>query len=276
MLPWTVSRDTSSGVWEGARRHLLQPDPLSRSSRTPVRSTRFQLRAYFGLTWVCADTITNFCTVIGILRSGCTAFPISTRNTAAAVADMLSRTGATHLLVSPDAVVGRIANEALKSLADLSMHVNRLAMPVFEDLFPTNVDPTSPFEADVEFPESYDMEAPAVIMHSSGEYILFSCVASLDLTVDDMGTLGSTGHPKPISWTHSGILHWGKAPRTHTHVLVPQIAVDIIWFPVRSKNDIKGAIMGWHGVPMFHGMGLSMCWAAVRTVYTQQSSWCRD
>ncbi|PIL34346.1 hypothetical protein GSI_03121 [Ganoderma sinense ZZ0214-1] len=167
------------------------------------------------------DTITYFCTVIGILRSGCTAFPISTRNTAAAVADMLSRTGTTHLLVSPDVVTGDIADDALRSLADLDVHVDRLVMPVFEGLFPKEVDPASPFEADVEFPTHYDMEAAAVIMHSSG----------------------SSAHPKPITWTHAGILHRAKGP-------------------LHSKNDIKGSIMGWHGLPMFHTMGLSMCWSA--------------
>ncbi|KAI1789126.1 acetyl-CoA synthetase-like protein [Ganoderma leucocontextum] len=168
-----------------------------------------------------ADTITYFCTIVGILRSGCTAFLISTRNTSAAVADMLSRTGATHLLVSPDAVMGGIADEAFQSLADLRVHVDRLAMPVFEDLFPETVDPASPFEAEVELPTSYDMEAVAVILHSSG----------------------STAHPKPIDWTHARIFDWGKEP-------------------LRSDNDTKGAIMGWHGIPMFHGMGSFMCWAA--------------
>ncbi len=66
--------------------------------------------------------------------------------------------------------MGGVADEALKSLADLQLpvHVDRLAMPVFEDLFPKVVDPASPFEAEVDFPTSYDMGSVAVILHSSG------------------------------------------------------------------------------------------------------------
>ncbi len=52
-----------------------------------------------------------------------------------------------------------------------------------------------------------------------------------------------------------------------SRMLVIQVAtlVKHPLFPVRSDNDTKGAVMGWHGVPMFHGMGSFMCWAAVCT-----------
>ncbi len=63
------------------------------------------------------DTITYFCTVIGAFRSGCCAFLISTRNAPSAVADMLKRTGATHLVVSPDPQMSELADGAIKMLA---------------------------------------------------------------------------------------------------------------------------------------------------------------
>ena len=75
--------------------------------------------------------------------------------------------------------MGGVADDALKSLADLRVRVDRLAMPVFEDLFPKSVKSESPFEATVEFPTSYDMQAIAVIMHSSGETLLIvDCLTS--------------------------------------------------------------------------------------------------
>lgn len=156
-----------------------------------------------------ADTITYFCTVVGIFRSGCTAFLISTRNTAPAIADMLSRTGATHLLVSPDDVMGGVADEALKSLADLRMHVDRLTMPLFEDLFPKVVDPESPFEAHIEFPASYDMEAAAVILHSSGKdlnsYIqVFSCADGQWLACHRIDCTPEADHLDPCGYLPLG------------------------------------------------------------------------
>lgn len=75
--------------------------------------------------------------------------------------------------------MGGVADDALKNLADLHVRVDRLAMPVFEDLFPKSFDPESPFEAKVEFPTSYDMQAIAVIMHSSGKTLLIiDCLTS--------------------------------------------------------------------------------------------------
>ena len=58
-----------------------------------------------------ADTITYFCNTIGTLRAGATAFLVSTRNGAAAVADMMQRTGAEQLFVSPDVVLERVPDE---------------------------------------------------------------------------------------------------------------------------------------------------------------------
>ena len=77
-----------------------------------------------------------------------------------------------------------------------------------------------------------------------------------------MRPTGSTAHPKPINWSHARIFDWGKEPRKHPRLSLSAIS-DCILFLVRSDNDTKGAIMGWHGIPMFHGMGSFMCWAAV-------------
>ncbi|TBU23410.1 acetyl-CoA synthetase-like protein [Dichomitus squalens] len=136
------------------------------------------------------DTITYFCTIIGAFRAGVCAFLISTRNAAIAVADMAKRTGLTHIIVSPDAIMNEIADGAIKLLASDGVNVQKHRMPVFEDLFPATPMADSLFEKAVELPKTYDVRAYNTIMHSSG----------------------STGHPKPIRWTIKGILSWGQEP----------------------------------------------------------------
>lgn len=96
-------------------------------------------------------------------------FLVSTRNAPLAVADMIQRTGATHIFLSGDSPMQALGKGALASLAESGVHVIEHAMPVFEDLFPETVDPSSPFEAAVELPSSYDMSETSIIMHSSGK-----------------------------------------------------------------------------------------------------------
>ncbi|RDX43676.1 acetyl-CoA synthetase-like protein [Lentinus brumalis] len=135
-----------------------------------------------------ADTITYFCTAIGVMRTGCTLFLVSTRNASAAIADMFQRTGTGHVILSVDPFLRGTAREALATLANAGQHVAQLELPTFEDLFAEVLDPQSPYEARVELPTTFDMDAVGVIMHSSG----------------------STGHPKTIGWTRKNLVAWGK------------------------------------------------------------------
>ncbi|KAI0821733.1 acetyl-CoA synthetase-like protein [Trametes gibbosa] len=163
------------------------------------------------------DTITYFCTAVGVLKSGCTLFLVSTRNGALGVADMLQRTGATQILVSKDPVIRGIAEQATSTLPP-DLKVALRDMPTFEDLFPMGDNVTnSAFEADVKIPETYEREAIAIILHSSG----------------------STGHPKPVRWTHKRLSVFGNGP----------LCCDV---------DTSRSIMGCHGTPMFHGLGAFM------------------
>ena len=82
------------------------------------------------------DTITYFCTVVGAFRAGFCVFLVSTRNAPSAVADMVKRTGATPLVVSPDVPMTEMADEAVKLLAVDGVEIRRLGMPSFGDLFP--------------------------------------------------------------------------------------------------------------------------------------------
>ncbi len=114
------------------------------------------------------DTITYFTTAIGIMRAGCTLFLVSTRNAPAAIADMLQRTGAIHIIVSGDSFMQGIADEALAILSASGVHVAQHAMPTFEDIYSDELDPQSPFAVEVELPQKFHIKAHGIILHSSG------------------------------------------------------------------------------------------------------------
>ncbi|KAI0755845.1 acetyl-CoA synthetase-like protein [Fomes fomentarius] len=167
-----------------------------------------------------ADSITYVCTAIGVMRAGYAIFLISTRNAPVAVADMLERTGAGHVIVSSDSFMRGVAQEALSSLSANGKHVVEIGIPTFEELFAERLEPSSPYDAQVVLPTSFDVTGAAAILHSSG----------------------STGHPKTIVWTHKMLARWGN-------------------ISVRCEINARGAIMGCHGTPMFHGLG-SFLWSA--------------
>ncbi|OSD00551.1 acetyl-CoA synthetase-like protein [Trametes coccinea BRFM310] len=136
-----------------------------------------------------ADTITYFCNIIGILRAGCTLFLMSPRNGAEAVADMLQRSRASQLLLTPDVVIRQVAEDALSRLP--AGQITMRDMPMFEDLFPSEQAKSgNSFEWDVQFPDTFDLDSCAIILHSSG----------------------STDYPKLIPWSHRRVTAWGQDP----------------------------------------------------------------
>ncbi|OSD01062.1 acetyl-CoA synthetase-like protein [Trametes coccinea BRFM310] len=135
------------------------------------------------------DTITYFCNIVGVIRTGCAIFLISARNGAPALADMLQRTGASQLLLSPDALIRDVAKDALSRLPAGQVTIRDI--PMFDELFPSAEGKSNvAFEANVELPKTYDLESHAIILHSSG----------------------STDHPKPFRWTHKRMMLWGQEP----------------------------------------------------------------
>ncbi|KAI0773189.1 acetyl-CoA synthetase-like protein [Trametes elegans] len=159
------------------------------------------------------DTITYFTTVVGALTAGCTTLLVSTRNNPAGLADMLQRTVATDLFLSQDTAIRDIARGALDLLPAGQVTVHD--MPTFEGLYATGNDSDNPaYRAEVTLPTQYDVDGWSVIFHSSG----------------------STGHPKPIRWTHRQLASFGEAPILH-------------------GLDTAGYVRGCHGTPVFHGLG---------------------
>lgn len=131
-----------------------------------------------------SDTITYATMLIGVQRAGFVAFPISPRNSPAAVAHLLTKTAAEYALVGPEPALQELARAAFEIMREQGMplpHQGR--MPVFEDIFT---------DAPVEMLPALNasLDDPTVMMHSSG----------------------STAFPKPITWTHYRQLMCGRLP----------------------------------------------------------------
>ncbi|RPD70255.1 acetyl-CoA synthetase-like protein [Lentinus tigrinus ALCF2SS1-7] len=131
-----------------------------------------------------ADSPTYLTLIVGMMYLGLTPFPLSARNSAAAVAHLLRSTDVHELVVTSDAGMQRLAEEAKEELTKEGYDVELLPMPEFGQLYN---------EDDV--PDDVKMgilrgDDQAVIIHSSG----------------------STSFPKPIPITHRNLARWAFAP----------------------------------------------------------------
>ncbi|KAI0318579.1 acetyl-CoA synthetase-like protein [Amylostereum chailletii] len=129
-----------------------------------------------------ADSITTFTTMVGIMHSGFTPFPISTRNSPTAIAHVIRNTGILQLFVSPDPAMQRLGQQTVEVLAKDGYVVQVLPMPQFPDLYDENGG-----ELEGAQPRPMDMDHPVLILHTSG----------------------STSFPKPIKMTNRNFLRWG-------------------------------------------------------------------
>ncbi len=114
---------------------------------------------------VSTDSVTYYTTIAGIMRAGCIAFPISVRNSDAAVAHLIRSTGAKYMFLSQDPGMQKLAEVALQNLnneecQDLKM----MTMPPFESLYSGSPEPSN-FLPSI---KNSDLEAQALNMHSSG------------------------------------------------------------------------------------------------------------
>ncbi|EJF61432.1 acetyl-CoA synthetase-like protein [Dichomitus squalens LYAD-421 SS1] len=133
------------------------------------------------------DFPTYFTLVLGIMYVGYTPFPISVRNSAPAIADLLRKTATMVLLVSADSAMQHLACEARALLATEGYEINLVDAPTYDDLYNSN-DGGAQFNA----PSRRHTTGgdTAVILHSSG----------------------STSYPKPIHLLHRNLSKWAFAP----------------------------------------------------------------
>ncbi|KAH8099950.1 acetyl-CoA synthetase-like protein [Cristinia sonorae] len=174
---------------DGTEEIILWPDAVRAAHRAgKIVRSRLPLDApsHPVVAILCAsDTITYFLTQIGIVRANCVVFPISVRNSPSAVAHLLSKTDAAHILVGSEAPYRQLAVDALKLMDETGAPVPETStMLTFEEIMQED----GTFEALPRPKPGWD--DPAVIMHSSG----------------------STAFPKPIVWSHWRYLQLGTVP----------------------------------------------------------------
>lgn len=116
-------------------------------------------------TDILSDTVPYFTLVSGVIRAGYAAFPISTRASADTIACLLTRVGATHIIVSREASLEGLASASLALLVEYgNKQPVRSVAPSFVDLY--RPAPNVPF---VPLPDiKYEWDDPIVILHSSG------------------------------------------------------------------------------------------------------------
>ena len=78
---------------------------------------------------------------------------------------MAKRIGLAHLIVSSDAVMNEVADDAIKLLAFDGLELKKHRMPVFEDLFPKLRNRNSLFEQKA---RTHEPEEYSAIIYSSG------------------------------------------------------------------------------------------------------------
>ncbi|KAK0472521.1 NRPS-like enzyme [Armillaria novae-zelandiae] len=136
-----------------------------------------------------ADTnsITYFAVLAGLMRLGFIPFPISPRNSVAAIVHLIKSTGTRHLIVSQDTLLQSTADIVCRQAweADVNDKIAIIPMPHFSDLFsgkPGSYEPLPPVRP--------DWSQTAIIIHSSG----------------------STRFPSPIHTTHLNVLRSAGRP----------------------------------------------------------------
>ncbi|KAF8579177.1 acetyl-CoA synthetase-like protein [Ramaria rubella] len=132
-----------------------------------------------------SDTITHYTFGCGILRSGCTTFHISTRNSPAAIAHLLTLTNCHHIFVSEDAAMEGVCSAARTILDSQGRSLSVYKVPSYTDLYTR-----SDLQLSISIPLEEDPDRTAIILHSSG----------------------STDFPKPVYVTHRIFMQWMRHP----------------------------------------------------------------
>ena len=124
-------------------------------------------------------------TEVGIMRAGFAVFPISPRNSPEAIAHLLKKSGARHLMVGGEPMLHKLAATSLELLRVVGHpEIPVSNMPQFEDLYPRD---SSHTEFKYYPAVKFDLHAPALILHSSGKHVTYPVeVLTIDYCVKDL------------------------------------------------------------------------------------------
>ena len=127
------------------------------------------------------------------MRAHCVAFPISTRNSAAAVAHLISQTGVSHILVGHEQAMQDLVERSLEALRTRHGDTPRVAlspMPTFEELYSDKgLNTTEDIPWTPQGPDT-----PSLILHSSGEVYSRGCPPLLNVKLQDRRHFRSPSH----------------------------------------------------------------------------------
>ncbi|KAJ7096117.1 hypothetical protein C8R44DRAFT_813206 [Mycena epipterygia] len=131
-----------------------------------------------------ADQITYLSLVVGVMLAGYLPFPLSPRNSEAAIVHLLRSSSCTHVFVSADPSMQNLAGAARIGISALEEDLKIMPIPTFQELFEPSI-------ASQNLPrKKVNLDDPAVLMHSSG----------------------STAFPKTIPLTHRIFWESGLIP----------------------------------------------------------------
>ena len=187
------------------------------------------------------------------MRSGCGVFPISVRNSPAAVAHLLTKMSVAHLLIGPEPQYQELAASALKLMNNSGTPIPETStMLMFTDIFKDEDEPWEPL------PEvKLNWDDVALVQHSSGEY-------HRQLQNDFNLTSAHRSRLHRVSETHP----LGTVEPAHLRPLAMYVSRSkIVDTPANCCSDyhereLTGMRLACHAIPMFHGMGMAaLGWA---------------
>ena len=185
-----------------------------------TRPSPHRLCAPYRRSHVCAiipDSISFYTLEAGLMYLGLTAFPISTRNSAIAVAHLVAKIGVRQMYVSADPAMQRLAQEANELLAKdgPGNAFEALPMPDFEDLYGPGGDGDGD---DALVPMGrVSPDKTCIIIHSSGESGPADLPASGVFSVSKMAGayVGMQGRLRPRSRLSFWIRTSGSGGRSY-------------------------------------------------------------
>ncbi|KAK0190081.1 NRPS-like enzyme [Armillaria mellea] len=192
-----------------------------------------------------ADSITFLTVVAGIIRSGYSAFPISTRNSPAAVAHLLESTGCKNLFVSDD--------PAIQEVIRMQDGTNTIPMPTFEDLYLKSSSEPLPH-----LTETWTFAGTVLSAHGLPMYHLMGCWTLMIAASDGVTIAMLPPRNRPIVPTPERVLEGIKTSECTLVFCVPHFYEAWAQDPGAPEVLAKATVVYFAGGPLSKSAGDSL------------------